>query len=179
MKLPRLVTLRTSSDRRGEYTRLLVCVWVCAASWAIAELLPSVGDDLNSFRGIPMIIALILVTGLQLAGPFLLAASLLIGAASLMVGAEALRPASKALLATVLGVWGFVLLLAFLELADSYPLAWIAAAVIAGLPVVAVLVIALRHRKPRPGHCRHCGYNLAGLVSGVCPECGTPTGREG
>jgi hypothetical protein len=25
------------------------------------------------------------------------------------------------------------------------------------------------------GHCRHCGYNLTGNTSGVCPECGTPT----
>lgn len=24
-----------------------------------------------------------------------------------------------------------------------------------------------------PGHCRKCGYNLSGNVSGVCPECGT------
>jgi hypothetical protein len=23
-----------------------------------------------------------------------------------------------------------------------------------------------------PGHCRECGYNLTGNVSGVCPECG-------
>ena len=28
-----------------------------------------------------------------------------------------------------------------------------------------------RHRIP-PGHCRQCGYNLFGNVSGVCPECG-------
>lgn len=25
---------------------------------------------------------------------------------------------------------------------------------------------------PRPNHCSHCGYNLTGNVSGVCPECG-------
>lgn len=25
-----------------------------------------------------------------------------------------------------------------------------------------------------PGHCRFCGYNLRGNVSGVCPECGEP-----
>lgn len=24
------------------------------------------------------------------------------------------------------------------------------------------------------GHCRMCGYDLTGNVSGVCPECGTP-----
>ena len=29
-----------------------------------------------------------------------------------------------------------------------------------------------RRRFP-PGHCRRCGYNLTGNVSGRCPECGT------
>jgi predicted amidophosphoribosyltransferase len=28
-----------------------------------------------------------------------------------------------------------------------------------------------RHRR-RKGLCIHCGYNLTGNVSGVCPECG-------
>jgi hypothetical protein len=28
------------------------------------------------------------------------------------------------------------------------------------------------HRRPPPGHCQRCGYNLTGNVSGVCPECG-------
>lgn len=27
-------------------------------------------------------------------------------------------------------------------------------------------------RLRRPGHCRQCGYNLTGNVSGRCPECG-------
>jgi hypothetical protein len=32
--------------------------------------------------------------------------------------------------------------------------------------------------RPYPsGHCRTCGYNLAGNVSGVCPECGSPTAQ--
>lgn len=26
---------------------------------------------------------------------------------------------------------------------------------------------------PERGHCRRCGYNLHGNVSGICPECGT------
>lgn len=33
-----------------------------------------------------------------------------------------------------------------------------------------------RDRRPRrypPGHCRFCGYDLAGNVSGICPECGS------
>jgi len=29
-------------------------------------------------------------------------------------------------------------------------------------------------KKPRPGHCPHCDYDLTGNVSGRCPECGTP-----
>jgi hypothetical protein len=35
-----------------------------------------------------------------------------------------------------------------------------------------------RHRIP-VGHCRNCGYDLTGNVSGVCPECGTPVKGEG
>jgi hypothetical protein len=41
--------------------------------------------------------------------------------------------------------------------------------------VVAGVVIAVRRytRKPPPGFCQNCGYNLKGNVSGACPECGT------
>ncbi len=28
-------------------------------------------------------------------------------------------------------------------------------------------------KRPPPGHCRSCGYDLTGNVSGVCPECGS------
>lgn len=31
-----------------------------------------------------------------------------------------------------------------------------------------------RDRRPPPGHCQACGYNLTGNTSGVCPECGEP-----
>jgi hypothetical protein len=31
-----------------------------------------------------------------------------------------------------------------------------------------------RDRRYKPGHCRHCGYNLTGNQCGVCPECGEP-----
>ena len=50
-----------------------------------------------------------------------------------------------------------------------------------GIPLwIPLVVVAIptgllwrRERKrPRPGHCRSCGYNLTGNVSGVCPECG-------
>ena len=45
------------------------------------------------------------------------------------------------------------------------------------IPLVVVAIptgfLWRRERKrPRPGHCRSCGYNLTGNVSGVCPECG-------
>jgi rubrerythrin len=33
-----------------------------------------------------------------------------------------------------------------------------------------------RARAIPDGLCRQCGYSLAGNVSGVCPECGTPIG---
>jgi hypothetical protein len=41
--------------------------------------------------------------------------------------------------------------------------------------LVALLTILLRwlpRRRFPPGHCRKCGYNLTGNVSGICPECG-------
>jgi hypothetical protein len=45
----------------------------------------------------------------------------------------------------------------------------------------ALLLISPFTRKQRkPGSCGHCGYDLTGNVSGVCPECGTrvPPGRS-
>jgi uncharacterized membrane protein YsdA (DUF1294 family) len=39
------------------------------------------------------------------------------------------------------------------------------------LPVVAWR----RRRERRAGHCDRCGYSLASLSGGVCPECGTPS----
>ena len=38
-------------------------------------------------------------------------------------------------------------------------------------------VVAIAHpRRPSnsPGHCKTCGYNLTGNVSGKCSECGAP-----
>lgn len=32
----------------------------------------------------------------------------------------------------------------------------------------------VRRRPMIPGHCRHCGYDLRGIPSDRCPECGTP-----
>ncbi len=33
-------------------------------------------------------------------------------------------------------------------------------------------------KPPRTGNCRHCGYNLTGNTSGICPECGTPVFKD-
>ena len=40
--------------------------------------------------------------------------------------------------------------------------------------VVAASTLAVWRLVPRypRGHCKHCGYNLTGNVSGRCPECG-------
>ena len=45
-----------------------------------------------------------------------------------------------------------------------------------GAVILLVSVSVLRRRMEEhllPGHCKECGYNLTGNVSGVCPECGT------
>ncbi|MBI4578634.1 MAG: hypothetical protein HY718_02975 [Planctomycetes bacterium] len=39
-------------------------------------------------------------------------------------------------------------------------------------PGVAFRAWLIRRRRPSRGLCLHCGYNLAGNTSGVCPECG-------
>src|SRR6185295_5029923 len=45
------------------------------------------------------------------------------------------------------------------------------------LPASAVLILRrLRPNKSHPsGTCKQCGYDLAGNLSGKCPECGEPT----
>lgn len=41
------------------------------------------------------------------------------------------------------------------------------------LPFILLTVIMFRRdRRPAPGHCINCGYNLKGLLSNRCPECG-------
>jgi predicted RNA-binding Zn-ribbon protein involved in translation (DUF1610 family) len=52
---------------------------------------------------------------------------------------------------------------------------WPVVLISAVLPVLR-LVRFVRSRRRRPGLCPACGYNLAGNVSGVCPECGTAAG---
>ena len=50
------------------------------------------------------------------------------------------------------------------------------------LPVVVIPTALLwfvdRRRRIPPGHCRKCGYDLTGNVSGRCPECGDEVGAD-
>lgn len=51
-------------------------------------------------------------------------------------------------------------------------------AIVIGLVLIflAACIPPRRRAKPSkhpPGHCRSCGYDLTGNVSGVCPECGS------
>ena len=58
---------------------------------------------------------------------------------------------------------------------DGFPL-WVPVVLLAGLAWALWFAferpIDLRRAK---GLCLHCGYDLTGNVSGVCPECGAPT----
>jgi hypothetical protein len=40
--------------------------------------------------------------------------------------------------------------------------------------IVPVVRRARKHRRKPLGRCGHCGYNLFGNSSGICPECGAP-----
>ncbi len=50
-------------------------------------------------------------------------------------------------------------------------------------PTLAAIVLSaalwyIHARRPPAGHCRKCRYNLHGLTSAVCPECGTPVPKQ-
>ncbi len=55
---------------------------------------------------------------------------------------------------------------------------WLLGAILMSYPAVTLIRGPLRrwHRR-RHNCCVRCGYNLTGNISGVCPECGTPTDR--
>lgn len=62
----------------------------------------------------------------------------------------------------------------------GFLVAWVAGyALLRGLLAVAARCIRAAKRLiarhgPQPGHCRGCGYDLAGIGNAVCPECGQP-----
>lgn len=46
-----------------------------------------------------------------------------------------------------------------------------------GWGIVRSVYLAWKIKPPAPaGFCAQCGYDLTGNTSGICPECGTPTG---
>jgi predicted amidophosphoribosyltransferase len=51
-----------------------------------------------------------------------------------------------------------------------WPVAFVAGA--------ACLWLILRWPKAPYGRCAQCGYDLTGIMSGVCPECGTSVAHE-
>jgi hypothetical protein len=56
---------------------------------------------------------------------------------------------------------------------------WAALLAAAALPAAWVVRAGRRRRRRRrPGLCPHCGYDLTGNTSGVCPECGTAAARR-
>jgi hypothetical protein len=50
-------------------------------------------------------------------------------------------------------------------------------ATVTGMLLASLLLLAwpVRSGEAALRFCRHCRYDLTGNVSGVCPECGTPT----
>lgn len=65
---------------------------------------------------------------------------------------------------------------AFYGLPREYLLGW--HIIPLGIPtmatgLLAVVFLYLARTRVPPGHCRGCGYNLTGIDSGRCPECGT------
>ena len=53
---------------------------------------------------------------------------------------------------------------------------WWPPAAAAVLPACWLLAWVRKRRRPRPGHCASCGYDLR-ATPGRCPECGTVTAR--
>ncbi len=47
-----------------------------------------------------------------------------------------------------------------------------------GLALVSSTLFYLDRKRPPPGHCQSCGYDLTGNISGRCPECGNAVETE-
>jgi hypothetical protein len=57
-----------------------------------------------------------------------------------------------------------------------YPIGWfIPLWMPLGALAIPTATLWLLDQRVPENHCRNCGYNLTGNVSGVCPECGTQT----
>ena len=52
---------------------------------------------------------------------------------------------------------------------------WIPTLAFAVFPTIALVSAVARRRRLPPNHCKDCGYDLTGNVSGVCSECGEAT----
>ncbi|GJM25932.1 MAG: hypothetical protein DHS20C16_23470 [Phycisphaerae bacterium] len=52
---------------------------------------------------------------------------------------------------------------------------WIPAVVFGGLAMLVYAPIRRQRKRQKMGWCTHCGYDLTGNESRVCPECGTNT----
>jgi hypothetical protein len=48
---------------------------------------------------------------------------------------------------------------------------WVPLVLCVGI-IAARLIVWNRQRRKPAGSCQHCGYDLTGNVSGICPECG-------
>ena len=57
---------------------------------------------------------------------------------------------------------------------DSSSVTFPAWAITAPLFLLGLPTVRRLRRRPLPGCCHACGYDLTGNTSGVCPECGTP-----
>ena len=89
-----------------------------------------------------------------------------------------------AALALIIGAVGFVELVGIAQevaarLVPGSAPRWVFIAATDGLvavilagPGIVLTALLVRRRRPRPGRCAECGYDLTGNESGVCPECG-------
>ncbi len=58
---------------------------------------------------------------------------------------------------------------------------WALMLITGAIPVLSIVRCAVhncRRRTTGPKDCPHCGYDLTGNESGICPECGSPVERE-
>jgi len=55
---------------------------------------------------------------------------------------------------------------------------WFVALLFGTLPARAARRMVLRRHRQSAGHCRSCGYDLTGNISGVCPECGKAVAHQ-